>query len=286
MNFDALQTIAAARQNLAALFRRNGIDQPDLDARILVCAAAEIGHAALICSPDAALAARAAVKLNGFAQRRLLGEPVSRIIGYREFWGERFELTCDVLDPRPDTETLVEAALGFTAGEPLRAWRILDLGTGSGAILGAVLRNLPQAWGLGVDVSFAACKVARRNLISLELSNRFGVICGEWTKAISGRFDIILSNPPYIERGEIGILAREVKDFDPIGALDGGQDGLTAYRQLAPVLGAHLASGGVIFLEAGIDQCEAIRELFCAAGLHENGRKLDLSGHERIISFV
>jgi release factor glutamine methyltransferase len=214
-----------------------------------------------------------------------LGEPVSRILGEREFWGERFAVSPDVLDPRPDTETLVEAVLEYAASDPLRAWRILDLGVGSGAILGALLRNLPQATGVGVDRSYQACRLAHTNLKNLELAERSSIICGDWMKALAGSFEIIVSNPPYIETSAIEGLAPDVRHYDPQAALDGGMDGLEAYRALAPAIGESLPQGGIAAIEIGIGQSQKVRELFHTARAFECSIRLDLAGRERVILF-
>jgi release factor glutamine methyltransferase len=273
-----------AQWRLAAIFRDHGMDTPELDARILLCAALQIDHAGLVRDPDLALGSHCG-DLRGLAERRLLGEPVSRIIGVREFWGQRFALSPDVLDPRPDTETVVETVLAHAATEPLRAWRILDLGVGSGAILGALLGHLPHSTGIGVDISFEACVIAKMNLQTLGLGERSSIICGYWLNALSGRFDIIVSNPPYIATAMIDALAPDVRNYDPPGALDGGADGLDAYRVLAPAICKRLAQDGIGVVEIGAGQSQGVKELFLKAGTFDFNIRSDLSGRRRAILF-
>lgn len=271
-----------ARRSLARAFAATAIESAELDARVLLCAALGIDHAGLIRDPDRPLGAAAAL-VGAFASRRLRREPVSRIVGHKEFWGARFEIDSAVLDPRPDTETLIEAALGHVGGGLDKEWRILDLGVGSGAILCALLQGLPRSFGVGVDLSPAACAIARGNLEALGLASRGAVVCGDWTLPLRGRFDLIASNPPYIARGEISGLEPEVRNFDPRLALDGGEDGLAAYRAIIPALADLLAPGGLIALELGLGQRKPVEGLFRAARLAAFGVRLDLGGHERII---
>lgn len=273
----------AARRILAQAFAAGGIESAELDARVLLCAALRIDHAGLIRDPDLLLG-QSAETLEGFARRRLAREPVSRIIGAKEFWGSRFGVSPDVLDPRPDTEILVEAVLAHTASDMARPWRILDLGVGSGAILCALLASLPSATGVGIDLSARACATAARNLAALGLSSRGKIICGNWSAPLKGRFDLIVSNPPYIASAEIPGLEPEVRNHDPLLALDGGADGLEAYRELIPALPSLLAPGGVVALEFGIGQRRAVSALLEEARLMSVNVTLDLGGRERIIS--
>ncbi len=271
-----------ARRALAEAFRADGLPSASLDARVLTCAALGIDHAELVRRPDAALG-DAAETLRGLAQRRLRREPVSRITGVREFYGLRLAIDRHVLDPRPDTETLVEAVVARLAPDRTAPWRILDLGIGSGAILCGLLRSFPNGFGLGVDVSSGACAMARRNLARSGFSARAAILCGNWTDALSGCFDVIVSNPPYIPSAEIAALDDEVRAHDPLLALDGGDDGLDAYRALAPRLASCLAEGGLVAMECGAGQSEAVAAILEAAGVAPMPPVRDLSGRARVV---
>lgn len=274
---------AEALDWLALTFGRAGIEAPKREARLALCQAGGFGAAALIAAPDTPLGEAAANRVNRLAVRRTAGEPLSKIAGRREFWGLTFEVTADVLDPRPDTETLVEATLarlGARRNDPLR---ILDLGVGSGAILCALLTEFPHARGLGVDASPAAMTVARRNVAALGLSARACIRLGSWTEGIDGPFDLIVSNPPYIPSADIETLAREVRDFDPRGALDGGADGLDAYRKILPAALGLLAPGGLFLAEVGAGQAGDVRALAAEAGFGDAQTLRDLAGMERVV---
>ncbi len=231
-----------------------------MDARILVCSACAIDHAALIRDPEVAIGPPAE-RLNTWLERRLAEEPVSRIIGRREFWGLSFEIGAEVLDPRPETEGLVGAVLDALGGRRQEPLRLLDLGTGSGAILAALLHELPRARGVGIDRSPAACLRARANFAALGLAARADVVCGDWAQALAGCFDAVVSNPPYIPSGEIAGLERGVRAYDPLPALDGGADGLDAYRAILRGLDTVLAPGGVAAFECGWNQGESVGAL-------------------------
>ena len=210
-------------------------------------------------------------------------EPVSRILGRREFWGLPFVVGPGVLDPRPDTEGLVGAVLDALGGRRDAPLRLLDLGTGSGAILAALLHELPNAFGVGLDHSPQACAVAATNLRALGLAARACVVCGWWTDALAGAFDAVVSNPPYIATHEIVALDPEVRDHDPRMALDGGPDGLAAYRSLLPGLTASLAPHGVGAVECGWTQGEPVAALFRDSGLGGVMIYRDLAGHQRVV---
>ncbi|HEY8006071.1 MAG TPA: peptide chain release factor N(5)-glutamine methyltransferase [Methylocella sp.] len=282
LDFRPEQPRGRALGELVRTLREQGVESPETDGRVLLCSALGIDHASLVRDPDFPLG-NGTGQLAAFAARRLRREPVSRIIGHREFWQARFKIALDVLDPRPETETLIEAVLGYVARFSRTTLRILDLGTGSGAILCSLLQSLPESAGIGVDRSAAACAIARDNLTGLGLEERGFIVCGDWAKAIGGCFDIIVSNPPYVASGAIAGLAPEVRDYDPRLALDGGEDGLAAYREIIPALPSLLAPGGLIALELGAGQHRSVvslvREHF--DGLVEV--KLDLYGHKRVI---
>jgi release factor glutamine methyltransferase len=273
---------AAAQCSLTRIFAEAGIESAALDARILVCAALAIDHAALVRDPDLSIG-DAVSSLEAFASRRIKHEPVSRIIGRREFFGETYAIDPAVLDPRPDTECLVEAvieAVGLRKNHPLR---VLDLGIGSGAILGALLSQLPHATGIGIDLSPEACSCARANLSRMGLAERSSIITGHWMAPIKGHFDLIVSNPPYIASADIAGLAADVRGYDPHLALDGGADGLTAYRDIASALTQHLAQDAIAAFEFGEGQRDAIESILCSAGLKPVGSRRDLAGRDRVI---
>jgi release factor glutamine methyltransferase len=220
-------------------------------------------------------------RIGAIIRRRLSGEPLSRILGVREFWGLPFELSADTLDPRPDTETLIEAVLERYRDTPPR--RILDIGTGSGCILIALLHEFPQAMGVGTDLSAGAVEMARRNTLSNGVSDRASFIQTCWTKGVEGPFDLILSNPPYIPTGVIPNLAPEVKNHDPILALDGGEDGLGAYKVIIKEIKNLLAPGGRIFLETGFDQAGQVARLVAEHGATPERIIPDLGGNPRVV---
>jgi release factor glutamine methyltransferase len=271
-----------ARLALARHFASAGLPSSALDARLLVCAALRIDHAALIRDPHLPLGPAAPI-LEAMAARHLGGEPVSRIRGVREFYGLDFAISGDVLDPRPETETLVEAMLDAIGPRRAVPLRILDLGIGSGAILAALLTRLPQATGIGVDLSPAACRVADANLRRLGLRDRAHLVCGHWTAPLGGSFDLIVSNPPYIAEPDMKRLPPAVR-FDPPLALRGGRDGLDAYRQIVPALPSLLADDGCVGVEIGAGQFDAVAELAAGAGLTVWGGSRDLAGRERVVT--
>lgn len=268
--------------NVAEALRaaRNRIDPGD--ARALLAAALATRRLELSLDPGRRLDVREAERFSGFLQRRAAGEPVSRIVGRREFWSLEFEIDGAVLDPRPDTEAVVEAVLSTVADRhaPLE---VLDLGSGSGCILLALLSELPHAHGLGVDRSAAALATARRNARRLGLADRCGFLAADWAAAIAGDFDVVVSNPPYVRRGEIDALDAEVALYDPRAALDGGWDGLDAYRALAVELSRLLRPGAVAALEVGAGQARDAAALLSAAGLRPVDVRRDLAGRERCL---
>ncbi len=274
-----------ARRLLARAFAAAGIASADLDARVLLCAALAIDHAGLVRDGVAPLGAGVG-RLADFAARRLRREPVSRILGHREFWGARFALGPAALDPRADTETLVEAVLDHFASCSDRPWRILDLGVGSGAVLCAVLQGLPRAFGIGVDLSPAACAIAQENLAALGLASRGQIVCADWAAPLDGHFDCIFSNPPYIPTAEVDDLDPEVRVYDPRLALDGGADGLEAFRAIVPAAARMLEGGGYVAFEFGLGQGRDVADLLRAAHFSNVNFRLDLNGRDRIISAI
>jgi release factor glutamine methyltransferase len=281
-------TLARASAAAARLLRQGGIGTPDLDARLLLCDAAGLSHEAYVAQGGEVLHPEAAARFAASIDRRLRGEPVSRILGCREFYGRPFRIDANTLDPRPDTETLVEAALQVVDREGWRErpLRLLDLGTGSGCILVTLLAELPLALGVGVDVSPSALALGRDNARALGVGRRASFVASNWLDAVSGSFDLVVANPPYIRTAEIGGLAREVAAYDPLGALDGGHDGLDAYRRLLPRLRQLLPKGAIVLFETGSDQGEAVQGLLGDAGLTgEQGEWLwrDLAGRPRVV---
>ncbi len=265
------------------LLQQAGIDEPGPDARILVEEATELSRSALLFGDDAPLGMQAAERLGAMLARRLAREPVFRILGRREFWGLDLVVTPAVLDPRPDTETIVTAALQAIASRRSEPLRVLDLGTGSGAILLALLSELPNATGVGIDCSAEACSVARRNAEHLGLLGRATIVEGDFGTPFDGCFDLVVSNPPYIERAAIATLTPEVRDHDPRLALDGGPDGLAAYRAICPMLPRLLAPHGLVVFEVGAGQAADVAALLAHAGLEGIETRRDLGGHERAV---
>jgi release factor glutamine methyltransferase len=271
-----------AVRDLAAQLQSAGVEMPALEAQFLVCAAIGIDRRALRRDDHLLLGATAARRLSGLIARRLAHEPLSRILGSAEFHGLTLAIDPAVLDPRSDTETLVNTVL--EAAQPSGAvWRILDLGTGSGAILCALLADLPNAFGVGVDKSAAAAAVARSNLMRLGLNHRAVIAVGDWAAAIGQRFDIVVANPPYIERAVISTLAPEVREFDPSLALDGGNDGLDAYRLIIADLVRLLRENAWVAFEVGFQQARQVAELVAAIGIEVVRVARDLGGHERVV---
>jgi release factor glutamine methyltransferase len=281
------QTVETARRALMARFKRASVDSADLDARILVGSVLGLDLTGLIAAAARILTDDESERLEGFARRRIAGEPAARIIGLKEFWGLPLRLSPATLVPRPDTETVVEAALEILRAESRRdsPLRIADLGTGSGAILLALLSELPNAFGVGTDISIQALRTARDNARQLGFAARAAFLACDFAAALSGPFDLIVSNPPYIRSAQIASLDAEVRDHDPHRALDGGFDGLDAYRLIASQASRLLAPGGALVMEVGHGQSGDVQELLAAAGLTPAGPpKSDLAGIRRAVT--
>ena len=281
------QTVDAARRMLTARFKSAPIDSAELEARILVGAVLGLDLTGIIAAANRPLTSEQATRLENFARRRLTGEPVARILGSKEFWGLPLKLSAATLVPRPDTETLVELALEMRRAAPRadRRWRIADIGTGSGAILLALLSELPDAYGVGTDISEDALQTAHGNAVDLGLAGRAGFVACDYAAALSGPFDLIVSNPPYIRSAEIAGLATEVRVHDPRAALDGGADGLDAYRALIPQAARLLAPEGALVVEVGQGQSSDIEGLMTATGLIlPVPPKADLAGVRRAVA--
>lgn len=277
-------SLGQAHTAAARLLREARIETPQLDARLLLCHAAGLTHEAYVAGLDDALAPDAAARFGTYVERRLAGELVSRIIGFREFYGRPFCIDQSTLDPRPDTETLIEAALAMVDCEaPLD---ILDLGTGSGCILVTLLAELPKVIGLGIDKSLPALEIARANAQILGVGDRANFVAGDWLEPIDGTFDLVVANPPYLSVADMAALSPEVRDHDPKAALDGGRDGLSAYRRIAPQLRKALRPGGFALFEVGQDQAQAVLRLLAESGLEVGeGQNLwrDLAGRPRVV---
>jgi release factor glutamine methyltransferase len=272
------EAVAAAAPALVAA----GLADGRREARLLLAHLLGVDAGAIFSHPERPLTAAELARFAALVGRRVAREPLSRITGVREFWSLPFTLSPDTLDPRPDSETLVQAALDAI---PDRAapLSVLDLGTGSGCLLLALLSELPQAWGVGVDISPGAAATAAGNAASLGLGQRARFAVGDWTQALAGRFDVILVNPPYIPAGVIDELEPEVARWDPRRALAGGEDGLAAVRALAPVLPHYIENQGIIVMELGAGQDVRAAPLCTAAGLEIVARPPDLNGLTRCL---
>jgi release factor glutamine methyltransferase len=280
---DLAGAVAAAATRLAEA----GIPDARHEARLLAIEATGFAPTTLIAEPRRSVAGAQADRLAALVARRAAREPLSRVVGWREFWSLRFALTADTLDPRPDSETLVAAALETSreTGGRDRPLSVLDLGTGSGCLLLALLSELPLATGLGIDISEGAVAAAEANARSLGLASRARFARGDWGRGLAGQFDLVLCNPPYIPAGEIADLEPEVARFDPLLSLAGGPDGLAAYRRLAVDLPQTLARDGRAFLEVGAGQADAVETILAAGGLRPMGRRCDLANRPRCLIF-
>jgi release factor glutamine methyltransferase len=280
------QSVETARRKLTARLKSGQIDSAELDARLLVGAVLGLDLTGMITAAGRPLTSDQSIQIEEFARRRLAGEPVARILGLKEFWGLPLTLSAETLVPRPDTETVVELALEMVraAPRPDHGLRIADIGTGSGAILLALLSELPDAYGVGTDISVAALRTARTNAIYLQLERRAAFVACDYAAALSAPFDLIVSNPPYIHSAEIAGLATEVRDHDPLRALDGGPDGLDAYRILVPQAARLLAPRGALVVEVGHGQGGDVQALMTAAGLMPEPPRADLAGIRRAVA--
>ncbi len=257
-----------------------GIDNPWREARLLLAQATGLGETILIGYPERRIGDCDA--FTGLVDRRAAREPMSHLLGRHEFWSLQFEVTADTLDPRPDSETIIEAAVDSMPRDE-DAFRILDLGTGTGCLLAALLTVFPAAWGVGVDRSPATASVAVRNFDRLGMPDRARVIVADWGAALDGAFDLIVANPPYIPTEEINSLQPEVAKYDPILALDGGMDGLDAFRRLMSGLPKLLAENGVAIVEFGDGQSASVGRLAESAGLRIRDVRADLAGRPRCL---
>ena len=278
-----LPTLVQAWTGARARLKAAQIDSPAIDARLMLEAAAGASRADILNDPYRRLTPEQAATLDDYLFRRERREPVSRILGRKGFWKIMLNVTPDVLSPRPDTETVVQEALALF--DEHRAFQVLDLGVGSGAILLAILAERPRASGLGIDVSSEALAVARDNAASLGLDGRMALLRNDWAAGLAeASFDLVVSNPPYIRADEIPELDPEVRDHDPMLALVGGADGLDAYRELAPQVMSVLRPGAPFLLEIGHDQAKAVEPLMRAAGALGVRTVKDLSLKDRVVT--
>lgn len=261
--------LAAITERLKAA----GIEAPRREARLILAAALGTNAAGLMARDEVDEAA-----YEPLVARRAAREPLAYITGHREFWGLDFAVSSATLIPRPDTETLVEAVLD--SGQKPRT--ILDLGTGTGCLLLAILHEMPHAFGIGTDINPTAATLARNNARSLGLASRAAFLAGNWADALAQKFDLVLSNPPYIEQAGLAALMPEVQTYEPATALDGGADGLTAYRAIISALPGILAENGLAVLELGAGQATSVVALAAAAGFSSTLRP-DLAGIERAL---
>jgi release factor glutamine methyltransferase len=275
-------SVGAALEHAASALTEAGIDEPRRRARALLAAALDLSMTEIFAYPERLLNTDQQTRLLAMLDRMLAREPLSRIVGRREFWGLEFLLSADTLDPRPETETIVESVLARLPDRD-RPYRFLDLGTGTGALLLALLSEYPAASGIGVDIAPGAVRTARDNAERLGIFARAQFVVGNWEAALTGPFDAVVANPPYIERAAIADLPREVRHYDPIRALDGGADGLAAYGAIAADLLRLLSPGGLFAAEIGQGQAEAVGKILGQCGLCVEGIVPDLAGIDRVV---
>jgi release factor glutamine methyltransferase len=276
-----------ALNRAAAQLQAAGIERSRFEARLLLGQALDLSTEAIIADDSRPLSAGQLRAITALVARRAAREPMAQILGWREFYGRRFAVTADVLTPRPDSETVIEAALQHFP-DPAAELRILDLGTGTGSLLLTLLAERPAASGLGIDKSSAALAIARANAQALDLAARVELRPGDWSQpgwdsGLADRFDLVVANPPYIPRADLAGLAPEVRQYEPHLALDGGPDGLDAYRLLAVPIKTLLARTGLAVLEVGLGQAEAVGEILRQAGLNPLSPRQDLAGIPRCV---
>ena len=285
---DAPATLAALLRHVRSGLAASGNSEAGLDARLIVEHATGAARLDFITRPELAVSTGEAASAMAMLGRRVAGEPVHRILGHREFHGLHLTLSRETLEPRPDTEALVELALPFVrdAAERHGECRILDLGTGTGAVALALLAGEKRARSVGAEISADALATAIRNADINGLSDRFDALASDWYSAVEGWFHIIVSNPPYIRSRDIDTLSPEVRLHDPRAALDGGDDGLDAYRVIAAGAAQHLGGGGIVAVEMGHDQERDVKAIFAGQNMAAAGSAADLGGHVRALAFV
>ncbi|MCC2612176.1 peptide chain release factor N(5)-glutamine methyltransferase [Neorhizobium sp. Rsf11] len=283
-----MTTLSAAVTEARNRFSEAGLPDAAIEARLLIGGLLKLTSTEVFTGGDRVLTEDELARISNAVERRLKREPVHRILGSREFHGVDLLISKETLEPRPDTEILVDSVLPYLRQivAAKGAARLLDLGTGTGAIILALLKESPETQGIGSDISEDALKTAAENAARLGLSERFEAIRSDWFENISGRFDIIVSNPPYIRSDVIPVLEPEVRDFDPSAALDGGPDGLAAYRAIAADAGNFLEKDGVIGVEIGFDQKETVAAIFRSAGFKLAQAKCDYGDNDRVLVFT
>lgn len=276
--------MASSRMQL----REGGVDTPDLDAQLLVEWTTGATRLDLISWPEKLINEDKVAQLNDALERRIAGEPVHRIIGMREFYGLPFRLSPETLEPRPDTEALVDLVSPYIEKLIEQHGRalMLDMGTGTGAIVISLLHKFEKLNGIGLDIADGALAMARINAAANGVSARFAALKSDWFSNVSGRFHLIVSNPPYIPSRDIEDLSREVREHDPMAALDGGNDGLDFYRSLANGACAYLYEGGIVAVEIGAGQFDDVRVIFESADFQLTNEAIDLGGHRRAMVFI
>ena len=284
---DLPSTLGPLLRHVRRVLEAAGVAEAALDARLIVEHATGATRTDLLLSPGRAVRPEGARAAAAMLERRLAGEPVFRILGHREFHGLRLALSPGTLEPRPDTEALVDLALPHVRAMAARhgACRILDLGTGTGAVALALLKEEPLATALATDISQDALATAAANADMTGMATRFRTVRSDWFEAVEGRFHLVVSNPPYIASNEVELLAREVREHDPRAALDGGPDGLDAYRAIAAGVERHLEADGMVAVEIGIGQAHAVEAIFARHGFRLAERAEDLGGVLRVVAF-
>jgi release factor glutamine methyltransferase len=279
--------VSAARRRLAA----SAVETAGLDARVLARAAFGLSATELVLHGDAEADPAALAAFQALVARRAAGEPVGRILGSREFHGLDLALSPETLEPRPDTETLVDVVVGAARAGTLpgvgpdgAGLVFADLGTGTGAVAIAVAAALPSARGIATDISAGALATAAGNARRLGVADRLDFVAGDWLAPLGSGFGLIVSNPPYIESAVIPALAREVREYDPLRALDGGPDGLDAYRSILAGVAGHLAAGGMVAVEIGADQATPVAALMVTGGLADVAVHPDMAGRNRVVT--
>ena len=276
---EAGELISTAVSKLTAV----GIELPQLEARILRGSVMQIPPSQFIVSPEIKCSDEEKLKYIALVERRKQYEPVSHLTGFREFWSLNYQITNSVLDPRPDSETLVFEALKSFPERKLPL-RVLDIGVGSGCLLLSFLSERPNAVGIGVDISLSALKIAHQNAVSFELSNRAVFQQSNWLDGVAGEYDVIFCNPPYVSSEEFKLLHDDVRKFEPREALLAGVDGLEAYKNILPHISKFLSKDGEAFFEVGINQAQRVSEISEANGLIVRGQFADISGIPRCLA--
>jgi len=269
------------RRFLLKLFDEHGYDTPGLDAKILIMDASQLSHADLLVESSTIPETRVIKKINEYMNKRIKGEPVDKIIGYKEFYGRKYKVSKNVLSPRPDTETLVDLALDEINKSGSKT--VLELGTGTGSVIISIILEKKGVIATAVDISDDALKIAKYNARVYSVSKRINFFKSSWFETVSGTYDVIISNPPYISKMEMGLLSPEVSKFDPFISLYGGEDGLAAYREIINKAGSYLNPRGVVIFEIGYLQAEAVTKLLLEGGFINISVSKDMSGNNRVV---